>query len=78
MTKQLALEGMTTREPHSVRILYTDADGRERDLRVDFTRVEGGLLRRAGGAEAFDVFTAFVDQADHLSRRSRRTSSAAA
>jgi hypothetical protein len=49
------LTGVTTREPHSMRILH---DGR--DLEVDFARVEGERLERVNAPAPFGVFTAFV------------------
>jgi hypothetical protein len=66
------LTGTTTAEPRALRIVYTDAQGREHELAVDFARVEGEVLERIGARQPFGVFTAFVPAAqaerDRLSR----------
>jgi hypothetical protein len=58
--RDVMLWGMTTHEPRDVRIRYTDAQGRGHDVPVDFRRVQGELLRRAGGARPFGVFVGFI------------------
>jgi len=54
------LFGVTTREPHSMRITFTTAGGAEQQLPVDFARVEGERLERVKAPAPFGVFTAFV------------------
>ena len=54
------LTGVTTRAPHSMRNVFTTADGRSQQLPVDFARVEGERLEVANAPAPFGVFTAFV------------------
>lgn len=55
------MTGTLHRRAHRLRILYRHPDGSEHDLPVDLGRVEGDLLRRAGGGRRpFVTFTAFV------------------
>ena len=71
--RDVMVEGVTTREPHDVRILYTDLQGGSHELPVEFTRVDGDLLERAGGERPFGVFTAFIsDEQAHRDKLSSR------
>ena len=74
----LLLSGTTTPRIHRLRIRYQPLRGPARDLPVDFARVDGELLRRAGSGRPFGTFIAVLpgDQArrDRLTERFRVTS----
>jgi hypothetical protein len=74
----LLLSGTTTPRVHRLRIRYRPLRGPARDLPVDFARVDGELLRRAGASRPFGTFVAVLpgDQArrDRLTERFRVTS----
>jgi len=58
-----------------LRIVYRRHGGDRREVPVDLARVDGDLLRRAGGGRPFAVFTAFIPSAlireDRLGQRHR-------
>jgi hypothetical protein len=56
----LVIEGTTGPDVHSVRVVYRDGEGRERELPVDFARVEGKLRELASRPEALGTFVAFL------------------
>ena len=57
----MVVEGTVNAErAHAVRVVYRDADGRKRDLPVDFARVEGRLRKQAGPGAPLATFVAFV------------------
>jgi hypothetical protein len=74
----LLLSGTTTPRIHRLRIRYQPLRGPARDLPVDFTRIDGELLRRAGSKRPFGTFIAVLpgNQArrDRLTERFRVTS----
>lgn len=55
---------VTTAAVHRVRLLYRDAGGRRHDVHVDFARIDGRLLARAGGDRPFGVLAGFVTAED--------------
>lgn len=58
-----------------LRFFYRRPGGERRELPVDHARIEGALLRRAGGRDPFAVFSAFIPgdlvSADRLGERYR-------
>jgi hypothetical protein len=56
----LVISGITGPDVHRVSVIYTDGGGREHELPVDFTRVEGKLRELASQPEALGTFTAFL------------------
>jgi hypothetical protein len=54
------LLGSLSPRVHRLRILYRHPDGSRHDLPVDVGRVEGPLLRKAGGTRPFVTFVAFI------------------
>lgn len=74
----ILLSGTTTPGIHRLRIRYQPLRGPARDLPVDFARVDGDLLHRAGSRRPFGTFIAVLpgDQArrDRLTKRFRVTS----
>jgi hypothetical protein len=56
----LVIEGTTGPDVHNVRVFYRDGEGRERELPVDFARVEGKLSEIASRPEPLGTFVAFL------------------
>ncbi len=56
----LVISGVTGPDVHRVAVIYTDGEGRERELPVDFARVEGKLREVASRPEALGTFVAFL------------------
>jgi hypothetical protein len=56
----LVISGSTGPEVHDIRVIYRDGEGRERELPVDFARVEGKLREVASRPEALGTFVAFL------------------
>jgi hypothetical protein len=56
----LVISGTTGPGVHRVSVIYTDGEGTERELPVDFARVEGKLREIASQPEALGTFTAFL------------------
>jgi hypothetical protein len=56
----LVIEGTTGPDVYSVRVIYRDGEGRERELPVDFARVEGKLREIASRPEPLGTFVAFL------------------
>jgi RNA polymerase sigma-70 factor, ECF subfamily len=72
---QLMMIGDVDTRAGRLRLIYRGPRGGRTELPVDLARVEGELLRRAGGRDPFTVFTAFVPSelvsADRLADRHR-------
>jgi hypothetical protein len=58
--RDVLLMGTTRPDVHRLRILYRDRGGRRHELAVDFARIDGALLQRAGAKRPFGVFVAFM------------------
>jgi hypothetical protein len=56
----LVISGTTGPDVHRVGVIYTDGEGREHELPVDFVRVEGKLREVASRPEALGTFVAFL------------------
>ncbi len=56
----LVISGTTGPGVHSIRVIYRDGEGKERELPVDFARVEGKLREVASRPEALGTFVAFL------------------
>jgi hypothetical protein len=56
----LVISGVTGPDVHRVSVIYTDGEGIERELPVDFARVEGKLREVASRPEALGTFVAFL------------------
>lgn len=56
----LVISGSTGPDVHDIRVIYRDGEGRERELPVDFARVEGKLREVASRPEALGTFVAFL------------------
>jgi hypothetical protein len=56
----LVISGTTGPRVHRVSVIYTDGEGNERELPVDFARVEGKLRQIASQPQALGTFTAFL------------------
>ena len=56
----LVIEGTTGPDVHNVRVFYRDGEGRQRELPVDFARVEGKLREIASRPEPLGTFVAFL------------------
>jgi hypothetical protein len=56
----LVVSGQTGPGVHDVKVIYREPDGTERELPVDFARVEGELREAAHRPEALGTFVAFL------------------
>ncbi len=56
----LVISGSTGPAVHRVSVVYVEPDGRERELDVDFARVEGKLRRLASRSVPLGTFVAFL------------------
>jgi hypothetical protein len=56
----LVISGVTGPDVHRVRVIYTDGEGEEHELPVDFARVEGKLRELASQPEPLGTFVAFL------------------
>jgi len=56
----LVISGETGPDVHRVSVIYTDGDGEEYELPVDFARVEGKLRELASQPEPLGTFVAFL------------------
>jgi hypothetical protein len=56
----LVISGSTGPKVHDVKVIYTEPDGTERELPVDFARVEGRLRELAHRPEPMGTFVAFL------------------
>ena len=56
----LVISGVTGPDVHKVSVIYTDGDGEQRELPVDFARVEGKLREVASRPEPLGTFVAFL------------------
>lgn len=56
----LVISGVTGPDVHRVSVIYTDGEGTEQELPVDFARVEGKLREIASRPEALGTFVAFL------------------
>jgi len=56
----LVISGVTGPDVHRVSVIYTDGEGKEHELPVDFARVEGKLRELASQPEALGTFVAFL------------------
>ena len=56
----LVISGVTGPDVHRVSVIYTDGEGKEHELPVDFARVEGKLRELASQPEVLGTFLAFL------------------
>lgn len=56
----LVISGVTGPDVHRVSVIYTDGQGEEHELPVDFARVEGKLRELASQPEPLGTFVAFL------------------
>lgn len=56
----LVISGVTGPDVHKVSVIYTDGEGEEHELPVDFARVEGKLRALASQPEPLGTFVAFL------------------
>ena len=56
----LVISGVTGPDVHKVSVIYTDGEGKEHELPVDFARVEGKLRELASQPEPLGTFMAFL------------------
>ncbi len=56
----LVISGVTGPDVHRVSVIYTDGEGKEQELPVDFARVEGKLRELASQPEPLGTFVAFL------------------